>query len=196
MKSTYQTVKIIPGIMLLLALSLTGCVWFTDMTHSKAVKQDPGERTLGSVIDDDNIETVTTVNILKADKWMRNGRIVVVSYNGVVLLAGQVKSDELRTLAGDVARKVLSVRQVHNQLTVAPNLRWFVRNNDAWLTTKIKSKLLFNGATPSGHIKVVTENGVVFLMGLVTHRESNAAVNVASNTSGVQKVVSIFEYVD
>ncbi len=70
------------------------------------------------------------------------------------------------------------------------------RNNDAWLTTKIKTQMLGDSAVPSSRIKVITENGIVYLLGLVTQKEANSATAVVQGVSGVQKIVKLFEYID
>lgn len=180
----------------LVLFALPACVSVLDATTSGPINEDPGERSLGHSLDDSTIETVGAVNLRKADPALREAHISVISYNGVVLLVGQVPANENRDTAADVARQVRNVRQVHNELTVAGTISLLARTNDSWLTTKIKTKLLFSKDLPSSHIKVVTENGVVYMMGLVTHVQSDAAVDVARNSSGVQKVVRVFEYLD
>jgi osmotically-inducible protein OsmY len=70
------------------------------------------------------------------------------------------------------------------------------RNNDAWLTTKIKTQMLTDNSIPASRIKVVTENGIVYLLGLVTKQEADQATNLVQGVSGVQKIVKLFEYID
>jgi len=85
---------------------------------------------------------------------------------------------------------------VHNELQVMQPSSILARNNDAWLTTKIKTQMLTDTAVPSSRIKVITENGIVYLLGLVTQQEANAATAVVQSVSGVQKIVKLFEYID
>lgn len=177
-------------------LALSGCVTVIDAVTSEPIVTDHGERTVGSVIDDNNIETIAAINLRKADPALRAAHITVVSFNGVVLLAGQVQSPENRDAAADITHRVQNVRQVHNELTVGNNISLLARMHDSWLTTKIKTKFSFNRSVDSGRVKVVTENGVVYLMGLLTRAESDAAVEAARYTSGVQKIVRVFEYID
>ncbi len=186
---------LLPGIAILVLL-LASCVSLVDATTSKPIAAEPGERSLGHYIDDQRIETVVAVNIRKADPALRAAHISVISFNGVVLLVGQVATPENRDASADIASVVQEVRQVHNELTVSDPISLSARTNDGWLTAKIKIKFVFKGGLDSGRIKIVTENGVVYLLGLVTHAEADTAVDVARNSSGIQKVVRVFEYID
>ncbi|KHL71842.1 phospholipid-binding protein, partial [Pseudomonas putida] len=84
----------------------------------------------------------------------------------------------------------------HNELQVMQPSSILARNNDAWLTTKIKTQMLTDNTVPSSRIKVITENGIVYLLGLVTQQEANSATAVVQGVSGVQKIVKLFEYID
>ncbi|AZS50560.1 BON domain-containing protein [Entomomonas moraniae] len=182
----------------LLALIITGCSTVVSTTRDKPVEDNLGKRTWGAQIDDSLIETKVAVNIDKADtKLDDDSRIVVVSYNGVVLLAGQVPNANLKPIAVKAASQgVQGIKQVHDDLQVGPNAGFLARTSDGWITGKVKSSMLFKAGVPSGRIKVVTENGIVYLMGLVTHKEAQAASAVAKDISGVQRVVMVFEYID
>ena len=120
----------------------------------------------------------------------------MVSFNGVVLLVGQVPSQELKNLATRVANTPTRVKAVHNELEVAGVTTFLSRSNDAWLTTKLKTLMLADPTVSGLRTKVITENGVVYLMGLVTQMEAQYAVDLVSNTKGVTKVVRAFEYID
>ncbi len=89
-----------------------------------------------------------------------------------------------------------NVRKVHNELTVAGKTTLLSRTNDSWLTTKVKSALSAAESTDATRIKVVTENGVVYLMGLLTRAEADAAVDIARDIQGIQKIVKVFEYIN
>jgi len=137
------------------------------------------------------------VNVGKASPDLDKGsHIVVSSYNGVVLLAGQTPRADLKALAEQTASQVQRVKRVHNELQVMQPSSILARNNDAWLTTKIKTQMLADTNVPSSRIKVITENGIVYLLGLVTNGEATAATNVTQGVSGVQKIVKLFEYID
>lgn len=188
-------IKLVLKSVLMVAV-LGACAPVMDATSDGPIRQNPGTRTLGAVLDDDRIEDVTLVNIKKVGPEMRKGHISVVSFNGVVLLVGQVPTDALRSKAAAAASKVQKVRQVQNALTVGPNISFGARSYDSWLTTKIKSKYAFNNDVNGQRIKVITENGVIYLMGLVTQKEADRAAAVAQRTGGAQRVVKAFEYID
>lgn len=180
-----------------LALSVTGCSSVLTATRDNPIDDDRGTRTLGSKIDDSLIETKVSVNIAKANIDLdKNSHIVVTSYNGVVLLAGQTPRADLKTLAEQAAGEVQRVKKVHNEIQVLAPSSLLARNNDAWLTTKIKTQMLADSAIPGSRIKVVTENGIVYLLGLLTQAEATRATNLVQGVSGVQKIVKLFEYID
>lgn len=182
---------------LTLCLSISGCSSVIDVAREKPIEDDRGTRTIGSKIDDSLIETKVAVNIAKASPDLdKHSHIVVTSYNGVVLLAGQTPREDLKSLAEQTASQVQRVKRVHNELQVLPPSSILARNNDAWLTTKVKTQMFGNADVPGSRIKVVTENGIVYLLGLVTQQEANQATAVVQGVSGVQKIVKLFEYID
>ena len=178
----------------LLAL-LSGCTTLVDSVNDEPIKIDNNKRTWGSWMDDQTIETVTAVNINKADPALRESRVKVISFNSIVLLIGQVPNEKLKKLAGQTTRNVLKVRQVYNELKIAPNANILTQSNDSWLSTKIKTSMVTNKAVIADRIKVNTEQGTVYLMGLVTPKMAQEAVSIAANTRGVSKVVKVFEYI-
>ncbi|MGV6396246.1 BON domain-containing protein [Pseudomonas caspiana] len=182
---------------LTLCLSISGCSSVLTATRENPIEDDRGTRTFGSKIDDSLIETKAAVNIAKASPDLdQNSHIVVTSYNGIVLLAGQTPRADLKALAEKEASGVQRVKKVNNELQVMQPSSLLARNNDAWLTTKIKSQMLTDSAIPGSRIKVVTENGIVYLLGLVTQQEATRATNLVQGVSGVQKIVKLFEYID
>ncbi|MCJ1884968.1 BON domain-containing protein [Pseudomonas sp. LA21] len=183
--------------MLAVTMALGGCTSFVSATRDKPIDDDKGTRTLGSKIDDSLIETKVAVNIAKADPALdRDSHIVVISYNGVVLLAGQTPRADLKNKAEQAARETQKVKTVHNELQILQPSSLAARSNDTWLTTKIKSQMLADANVPSTRIKVLTENGIVYMLGLVTKREGDLATQVVQGVDGVQKIVRLFEYID
>jgi len=160
------------------------------------IDDHPNERTIAQVIADDNIETKVTVNIHAENEAYDDAHLIVVSYNGYVLLAGQVNDEVLKTEATKIVRKVLSVRRIYNELEIGPPSSALTRTSDAWITTRIKSGLLGSSDEQGTRIKVVTENGVVFLMGLATQEDAERISNKAASVSGVRRVVRLFEPLD
>jgi osmotically-inducible protein OsmY len=166
-------------------------------TGNEGIEENRGSRSMGAVVDDNSIETVIKVNLNAADEQLKKAHINVVSFNGTVLLVGQVPSQDIKNLATRVARTSSSrVKEVYNELEVAGATTFLSRSNDAWLTAKIKTLMLADAEVSGMRTKVVTENGVVYLMGLLTQEEANTAVNLVSNTKGVTKVVRAFEYIN
>ncbi|WP_372863515.1 BON domain-containing protein [Spongiibacter sp.] len=178
----------------LMILSLSACTQILTATHDRPIEEDPGSRSLGSYIDDEIIETKATVNIRKTHPELDSAHITVTSHNGIVLLTGQVANLELREQAAEVANKLKKVRKVHNELSVGEPTSMLTRSNDGWLSTKVKSRLSLHEQLDASRIKVVTENGAVYLLGMVSKSESDIAARIASETKGVQKVVRVFEY--
>lgn len=183
-------------ISLMLASLTLGCTTILDVTTSEPIYVNPGKRTLGARIDDSNIETIAEVNLKKASAQLAKANVTVNSYNAVVLLTGQVPTEELRQLAGATVNEINTVRQVHNELVVGPNVRFSERTYDTWLTTKVKTQLLAIGDIEGRRVRVVTEARTVFLMGLVSRREADRITDVVRTTRGVGKVVKVFEYID
>lgn len=174
-------------LILALGTCLCGCAAFSS---------DPRIRTPGVMFDDGVIESIVKRDIRNSNPGFANAHLIVVSYNGVVLLAGQVSSTELKQQAQEVAEKVAKVRQIHNRLEVGGSISFVARSNDSWITGKVKAKLLANKNTDANKIKVVTENGTVYLMGMLPRADADRAVGVTGSVYGVQKIVKVFEYLD
>lgn len=191
-----RTAKLLLLAMVCLAtFHLYGCARVIHATTSEPVQISTNKRSLGTRLDDERLETYARVNILKADPAFEHARINIDSFNGLVLLTGQVPSEQLRQLAGSTVGAINSVRQVHNELLVGPPARFGSQSLDAWITTKIKSRLIAS-SIQSRRIHIITEAQTVFLMGLVSRYEADRATEVARTSDGVQKVVKVFEYLD
>ena len=184
---------------LLLSLSLTalltGCGSIMSTAGAGPIEEDPGERTFGQWMTDESIETKAKVNIYAADEGYDDAHLSIASFNGFVLLAGQVPSETLKALATDVVRKIEDVRRIYNELEVGPAISLGTRSNDTWITTQVKSKLLATSDTPGTRVKVVTENSVVYLMGLMTEEEADRVSLAAAEVGSAQRVVQLFELI-
>lgn len=152
-------------------------------------------RTPGEFIDDAYIERVVLGLIEDAHEDMGAARIKVVCMDGKVLLAGEVSSEQLKTLAEEQVLKVRHVRSVHNELAVSAKPAFLARTNDALLTSKVKTRMLADEVRGT-RIKVVTVNNIVYLMGAVSEQEGEMAGTIAAETSGVLRVVKLFDYVE
>ncbi len=120
----------------------------------------------------------------------------VTSYNRYVLITGQVPTEEIRQDLTTIVLEVENVRNVQNEAIVAGNASFTSRSSDTFATSSVKGRLAKNKEIGANNVKVITENGTVFLMGLVTRTEAEAAAQTAATTSGVQRVVKVFEYTD
>ncbi len=151
-------------------------------------------RTSGVYVEDQGIEFKASSRI----KERHSGQVHInaTSFNRVVLLTGEVPSEEVKASVTEIVKGIENVRSVQNETVVAGASAMSARANDSYTTTKVKSRLVGTKDLSATHIKVITENNTVYLMGLVTHREAEMASEVARTTSGVLKVVKVFEYVD
>lgn len=174
---------------------LSGCGAIMSSAGAGPIEEDDGERTLAQQVADESIETKAKVNINAASEGYDNAHLTIVSYNGFVLLAGQVPSEDLKTLAADVVREVDDVRRIYNELEIGPAVTAGTITNDTWITTQVKSKLLASSDTPGTRVKVVTENSVVYLMGLLTEAEADRVALEAAEVSGAERVVKLFEII-
>lgn len=153
-------------------------------------------RTTGTLVEDQTIE-VKAYKALNADTELKEqGHFNVTSYNTVVLLSGETPTDAMRQRAMEIVKGVDKVSHVYNELTIAAPSSLTSRSSDSIITTKVKTKLFADKQISGIQIKVVTEKGVVYLMGIVSRAEAEIATNIARQTGGVQKVVKLFQYTD
>jgi len=149
-------------------------------------------RTAGAQVDDEGIELkiVSQAENLYGDR----AHINVTSYNGLVLLTGEVPDQGAWASIGNFAKAQQKVKSVQNELVVAPPTNLSQRSNDTYITSKVKARLVEANRFPPNAVKVVTERGVVYLMGIVTKAEGDSAGDIAASTDGVSKVVKVFDY--
>jgi osmotically-inducible protein OsmY len=170
---------------LIIALALAGC------TNNPETKRTPGD-----FIDDNALEFVIEREIRGSDEGYKGAHIVVTVYDGIVLLLGEVPSAELREKATEVTESLYKVdpEKVNNYLTVGGPISLLARTNDGYLSTKVKARLLVSEGVPATKIKVVTENGIIYLMGKITPSQADLAVAETQKAFGVQKIVKVFDY--
>ena len=180
-------------------VSLQGCfsvpVIAAAGVGGAAVMVAQDRRASGVLVDDQSIENKATANIKKAFDGDRYN-VSVTSFNRSVLITGQVPSAADRQEIARIVASVENVRLVYNQLVVMPPITPKERNSDTYITSDVKMGLVRVKNFHSDYVKVVTEAGTVFLMGLVTREEGRIAADVASTTNSVQRVVKLFEYID
>lgn len=149
-------------------------------------------RTSGIYVEDENIE-LKALKMIETDLGS-TAHVNVTSYNRNVLLTGEVPSAEVKAKAESMIKTITNVRGITNEIAVGEKSSISSRSNDAYLTTKIKTQFVTENKFSANYVKVITENNVVYLLGIVTKSEADAATEIASNTSGVHKVVKLFEY--
>ena len=145
------------------------------------------------LLGDQRIEFAASSRIGEATK--DQGHVNITAYNNVVLLTGEVPTAEMKAQTEKIASEVPNVKSVVNEIQIAGVSSLGSRTNDSYLTSKVKGNFVGSNKFLPNHVKVVTEAGVVYLMGLVTREEADAAAEAARSTSGVQKVVRVFEYI-
>ncbi|MBQ4833835.1 divisome-associated lipoprotein YraP [Pseudoalteromonas sp. MMG010] len=175
-------------------LLLQGCAAAVVAGTASAVTAANDRRTLGSQIDDNNIEIKASIAFSEVHSINETANVDVISFNGIVLLVGQVANQSIKDQAQKAVESVNGIRKIHNQIRLSSNIGITTQSHDTWLTSKVKTKLLTAKNVSGNSIKVVTENGEVFLMGLVSQAEADNAVNIARNISGVERVIKVFEY--
>ena len=148
-------------------------------------------RTTGTYVEDESIEW-KVIDRLR-DKFP-GAHVNSTSYNRRVLLTGEVHTEDIKKRVEDAVRKIDNVKEVTNELQVAGVSSMASRGSDSLVTSNVKARMVNNGKFSTNHVKVLTEAGVVYLMGLVTPAEADAAVEIARTTSGVNRVVKVFEY--
>ena len=188
----------LPALGMALALFLNGCAGLLVGGAATGITVVHDRRSAGTVIDDQTIEL--KLQDALNQQLPPGNHISVTSYNGAALLTGQVISAPARQQAEEIARRIdPPVREVYNELVIGPTLPLSVQGNDALLTTKVKTSLFQINNLPDfdpSRVKVVTQNGVVYLLGLVRPVEADAAAAIASQVAGVRQVVTIFEYIN
>ncbi len=183
-------------ILLCLLPGLSGCalVAVGGVTTVATVAAD--RRTPGTVLEDQTIE-IKAGQALNSDPDLKTqAHWNVTSYDTVVLLTGEAPTEAMRQRAGELVKSVDKVKYVYNEMTIAAPSSLVARTSDTYVTSKVKTKLLADKQLTGMEIKVVTEKGVVYLMGIVSRAESEIATNIVRTTSGVQKVVKLFQYAD
>jgi osmotically-inducible protein OsmY len=176
-----------------LTLLLQACAAAVVAGGASAVTSASDRRTLGSQIDDSGI-VVKAERALEANKTLdEQAHINVNSYNGILLLTGQAPNQDLVDTASQLVQGIQGIKEVQNQIRVGNPISFTTRSRDSWITTRVKSLLVADKEISALNIKVITESGEVFLMGLVSSSEADKAVEIARHVNGVSRVIKAFE---
>ncbi len=189
--------KLVVPFFVLISPMLSSCVaTMVGAAAVTAVDVAHDRRTVGSYIDDGAVELKIREFLIRDPDLRKNAHISATSLNGIVLLTGEAPSVELRDKVNAKAKSVEGVRQVVNEIRIAGKTALFSRANDTWLTSKVKAKLFRQTGLDANRVKVVSEYGNVYLMGLVSRAEGQAASEAVRTVGGVVRVVKVFEYTD
>lgn len=150
-------------------------------------------RSVGTQTEDETIELKAEKRI--ADRFKDRVHVNVVSYNRRALITGEAFDDAMKAEIGDIVNKVENVQGVWNEMEVGPIRPLSSRSNDAFVTSKVKARFVDYNQFAPNHVKVFTEAGAVYLLGIVNEREAKSAVQIARTTDGVRKVVNLLEVV-
>ena len=175
----------------LAAALLQGCFPLAVTSVGTAALVATDRRTAGTYLEDETIEWKVFGRLREG---FSGAHVNATSYNRRVLLTGEAPNEELKKKIEEAVRTIENVKEVTNELQVAGASSIASRGNDSIVTSNVKARMVNNGRFSPQHVKVLTEAGTVYLMGLVTPQEGDAAVEIARNTSGVVRVVKVFEY--
>lgn len=178
------------------SLMLQGCIVAAVGAGASITKVATDPRTAGTQVDDTSLDSKISLKFKDDEVYFKGSRIAVSTYNSNVLLIGQAKSQAVIDKAVEITRSVEGVNKIYNQIRIGNMASAGTMTNDAWITTKVKTALVKNSQTKARDIKVITEDGEVFLLGIVTHDEGQRASEVASRVAGVTLVTTIFTYSD
>ena len=173
--------------------ALQGCFPVVAAGVTTGVLAAVDRRSLGTQTEDETIEWKASARV--REKLGDRAHINLTSYNRKVLLTGEAFSAEAKAEIERIVTEVPNVQGSYNEIVVGPSASFADRSNDAFITSKVKSRSVDNGKFNPVHVKVVTEAGIAFLLGMVTQPEADAAIEVARTTSGVKKVVNLLEII-
>lgn len=180
--------------LVLASASLQGCfpVAAVGVGAGAMVAQD--RRTSGTYVEDQAIETKAADRI--GQQFKDSAHVNVTSFNRTALISGEAPNAEAREEIARIVAGIENVRGIYNELVISGPSSLTSRSSDSLITSNVKLRFMQDGRFSAEHVKVVTENGTVFLMGLVKRAEADAAAEVARTTRGVQRVIKVFEYLD
>ena len=191
---TYNKFRL--GLIILPFLCLYGCAAAVIGGAAGTASVAADKRTTGTVVEDQSIELKALKAFAENDDISKNAHLNVTSYNMIVLVTGEAPNEALRNEIINLVNSIPKVSHVHNEITIAAPSSFMSRSSDSIITSKVKAKLLADKNVKGLSIKVVTDKGVVYLMGIVSREDGRLATEIARQTGGVQKVVMLFEYTD
>ena len=174
---------------------LMGCTATTvTSTAGGAAVAASDQRSFGTQLDDEIIELNASNAIYQDQRLNEQSHVNITSYNFIVLITGETPTKEMRSRIEEIVKSIPKVRRVHNMMNTAAPSSLLSRTSDTTLTARIKADMLAQGGNFAHKVKVVTENGTTYLMGVVTRQQGDLAVTLTQGIGGVQKIVKLFEY--
>lgn len=180
--------------LLVILATLQGCAAVAVVAVTTGASMATDRRSIGNQIDDQSIEVAAYNELIKNKSLSENTNLHIISVNGSVLIIGQAPNTFLKDQAIKILHNISEIVRIHDQIRIGNTTSVITQTSDAWLTSRIKTALFSSDKVNGNDIKVITENSEVFLMGLVSKKEANAAVNIARNINGVDRVFKAFEY--
>jgi osmotically-inducible protein OsmY len=153
-------------------------------------------RSVGTQLDDENIELTARRKLNDDNRLGDDVHVNITCFNGTMLLTGEAATAEQRDIVVSLVRIIQGVKNLVNEISVTEPTVFANRVHDSWITGQVKTRMLGTENLKATRIKVVTERSIVYLMGLVSHREADLATEDARSVSGVKRVVRLFEYTD
>ena len=189
-----RQIRLITLLLVGFAITSQGCAGIVIAGGATAGAMANDRRTSGAYVDDETIEWKIIDVLYKDEQIEKQTHLNATSYNGIVLLTGEIPNDEMRVKINEKINGVEGVRQLHDETSIAAPSSMMSRSGDTWITSKVKTAMLTNDTDMGVRTKVVTDKGVVYLMGIVSPQEADKLTEVARRVAGVQKVVKVFEY--
>ncbi len=188
---------LLPLLLIPALIQLSGCTATTATTAAGgAAVAATDQRSFGTQLDDEIIELNASNAIYQDQRLNEQSHVNITSYNFIVLITGETPTKEMRGRIDAIVKSIPKVRRVHNMMTIAAPSSLLSRTSDTTLTARIKTEMLAQGNNFAHRVKVVTENGTTYLMGVVTRAQGDLAVKLTQGIGGVQKIVKLFEYID
>ena len=175
---------------------LQGCAGAVMVGAVGGAKMANDERSMSTQISDTNADFEISSALSKHEDINNQTNITGVVMNSNVLMIGQAPNSMLRDKAIKAVQELNIGGKIHNQIRIGNPTSFTTRSNDTWVTTKVKGRMLNEKDLDITRVKVITENGEVFLLGLIERNQAELAVDIARNTAGVRKVIKVFEYVE
>ena len=195
-EKTYRSISKLIVVVMLMA-TLSGCVTVAiagvaiasiDILHDR--------RTAGEYIDDSSIELNATNYLLSRPELRASAHIKPDSWNGILLITGEIDNETYKQEVLAYLSSIQGVRQLVDETTITGKTPLLARTNDAWITSKVKSSLVFKTGLKANRVKVITTRGTVYLMGIVTREEAEKATEISRSVRGVARVVRVFEFTE